>query len=644
MKKSLAILWFTGGFAAWAIGQQPPPRITSPASPLATGPIPAPVPPPIRPTENGDAAPVVTASATEPTARSIQSILLRAKNELNPNTLPKVDVSKSELQFAIYELENFVGLGTSNGQAWNTFLRLDELREELEEERPDVNLLMDLEMNMRQNYLGLEYQQFIKLRDKLNQYIRALRYGSDPEKFFTFLEKKIDAVVVDLNEPEEGSGLARSNNIGVVTNYLHESGQTPWAISQVRSHYNTPNIQVYARETLLNRLLMRQVAEPNPVDECILGTRILGRACMAGVVSADVVPMLNGVSMRLNLSGTMTSQNKGYNRGVVFNTTGTSPVFATKQIFITPSGISSAPASASTNLQSEIQSIEHRLRIVRRIAKKKAAQQKPQADLIAQGRLQSKVQTQYDQQVNEQLAQASGQLSTLQAAGQRPEIRRIGLPRPTLAIHSTDSTVNGQVVQAAAHQLTTTSQCTISQPASSEIVVEAHQSAAINALDILMGGRTIRSENIDEYVQQITGQVSEEVKREAAGEPWTLTFASFRPIEVELDNDQVKLILRVTKMTRRAQVLNDSLTITVTYQPSYRDGVLTMTRVGDIDISGRGTRATALRAFLKRKLEETFKEQVATKRLDLKQQFPNAPELVINSIKIDGGWVQVGMR
>lgn len=639
--------------ACFVCGQQPE-VIQSQARPLPaptirTVPVPAPIVranaqnSSVQGTEDNS---VLTASATEPAARSLQNILIQAKQGLDENAFPNPEVSKSELEFALYELENFVGIGTDNGQAWNRFLRLDELRDELQKKKPSESALVDLEMNMRQNYLGLEYSQFTKLRDKLNQYFRALRYGSSPDRSISSLDKLMSQLVDELNSPSEGSGLERSSKVGTMVNYLHESGQVPWAVSQLRREFSTPNIQVYAQESLVNRLLMRPVTQPSPVDECILGTRILGRACLQGSVSADLVPMTGGVSLRLNMSASMTSQNKGYNRGVVFNTTGSSPIFASKQIYVTPNGVSSSPATATTNLQSQIDSIEHRLRIVRRIAKKKAAEQKPQADAIAQGRLQNKVQTQYDEQVTTQLSQASGQLSTLRQT-QRPEFARVGLAKPSFAVYSTDSTVNGNLTQAASYQLAATSNCPIAKPSSSEVVVEGHQSAVINALDSLLGGRTIRSENLDEFAQQILGEVPEEISKEANGEAWSITFAKFHPVEIEFDDDQIKVNIRILKLTRGEQSLNDPASISLTYNPSYSDGVLKLRREADIEIEflrNSGLEATVLRSFLKLKMESTFKEEIVTKRIDLAKQLPNAPKLEINSLKIDNGWVQVGLR
>lgn len=91
-------------------------------------------------------------------------------------------------------------------------------------------------------------------------------------------------------------------------------------------------------ESFVNRAIGRPVNQPNPVDECVLGTRVLGNSFISGSVFADLVPFDNGVSVRLTLSGNFSSDNIGYNRGVKVYTKGYSPIYASKIISITPTG------------------------------------------------------------------------------------------------------------------------------------------------------------------------------------------------------------------------------------------------------------------------------------------------------------------
>jgi hypothetical protein len=538
-----------------------------------------------------------------------------------------------------------VDLSTARGQAWSKFLQLEKIKNELDKEQPDLAMLVDLHMNMKQNYLGLEYAPFVNVRDDLADVARALRYGYDPDRIVAQLGDKLQQLYDNLNEPLGDT--ERSYSVGLIANYLNEAGQAPEAIAEIHQLFSKPNVQLYARESVLNRWLARPVAQPSPVNECILGTRVIGQACLSGNVSADVTPMNGGVALNLNLSATMNSDNRGYNRGVVLLSSGSSPVFASKHIVITPQGASASPAFVSTDLSTSIYSIQHRSKLVRRIATKKAAEQKAQAESIAEGRMQRKLRTGYDEQVDQQLAEANVKFATLQR-DPPPELPRLGLSRPKWGIHSTSSTVHGEVIQAAAFQLSTQAACSMPKPATSEIVVEAHQSAIMNALDVVVGDRTIRSADLDDYARQATGEVPEDLQKEADGESWSITMATYRPVEIEFDDNLVKFRLRITRMTRGDQSLDDAALITAVYAPSYADGVVTLDRQGDVEINfpraSRGLRAVTLRSFLKGKFDAFFKEQIVTKPIDLSKSFPNAPNLDVDSIQLDDGWVQVGMR
>jgi hypothetical protein len=590
-------------------------------------------------------AEAVSAAAVDPVSRQLQNIVLQAIDSLDPSRLPNLEKAKQQLSGAVDRLENYLNPGIANGQAWSDFLKLETLKQELQSERPNLATLVDLELNMRQNYVGLEYAPYREVQQGLANMIRAIRYGGAPEQTVEQMELKLRQLLQTLEEPVTGAATDRSFAVGLITNYLHEMNQAPAALAQIQQQFAQPNIQAFADEQFINRLLMRPVAEPNRVNECLLGTRVVGNACLNGLVSADLLPMVGGVSLQLNLNGSVSTTSNGYNRGVVFGTSAFSPVHASKTIFVSQNGISSSPANVATNLQTSIHSIDHRLRIVRKIAGRKAAEQKPLADSIAQGRLQNRIRSQYELQVEQQLATARVRLAGVQNQTP-PELTRLGIPLPSYSYHSDNLAVYGQVKQAAPFQLAAHQACTIPRPVDSHMIVEAHQSALVNALDLVLGDRTIRSADLDDYARQATGKVPEEVQREADGEPWSITLATFRPVEIELDDSTVKIKLRITRMTRGSQALDDGAFITAAYTPKYEQGVLTLTRIADVDISfaraARGVRVVTLRSFLKGKFDLFFKEQIATERLDVPSRFPNLPKLDLSVLTIDDGWLQLG--
>ncbi len=450
-----------------------------------------------KPKAKSDAKKPVQAAAADPISRDLQNIAIQARTQLNKDQLPKVASTKQDLIAALDGLERFLGTNPTHVAQWKKFLRLDKVREEVNAEKPNTAVLIDLETSMRQNYLGLEYPQYTKLREGLMHFHRALRFGAAPEQTIKAIDARLEKLVEALNEPLE-SETERSEVVGVIANYLDLTGQAPLALSAIRAKYSRPNVQAYVQESFITRILERPVAQPTAVNECLLGTRVVGSASLNGGVFADLMPSSNGVSLCLSLNANMSTNSNGYNRGVVIRSTGASPVQASKQIFVTPTGISSTPAAVATNLQTQINSIEHRSRIVRRIAQRKAAETQPQANVIAEGRLQDRVRTQFDQQVEEQLGQARVQLTNFQNQSRsRPELVRIGMPMPTYSYNSTSTAIYGLLTQRTNSQLAALKPSDLPKAFDAPVVIEAHQSAVMNAIDVFLSGRTIRNYDLD---------------------------------------------------------------------------------------------------------------------------------------------------
>ena len=591
----------------------------------------------------------VKASATDPISRELQNIALQARKQLDKDKLPKIKTAKRELLTALDNLEKFLSTNPTQVDRWKKFLRLDNIREEATAEKPNTALLIDIETSMRQNYRGLEYPQYTKVRESLTQFHRALRFSTSPEQTIKAIDVRLEKLVETLNEPIE-SETERSEAVGVIANYLDLTSQAPNSLAAFRAKYSQPNVQAYVRESFVTRTLVRPVAQPTAVNECLLGTRVVGSASLNGNVSADLLPSNNGVSLGLNLNANMSTNSTGYNRGVVIRSTGASPILASKQIFVTPSGISSTAASVATNLQTQINSIEHRSRIVRRIAKRKAAETQPQANVIAEGRLQDRVRTQFDQQVEEQLGQARVQFANFQRQSQsRPELARIGMPMPTYTYNSSTSAIHGLLMQRTKSQLAALKPSDLPKASDAQVIIEAHQSAMMNAIDVFLGGRTLRNNDLDDLVKQFGGKVTPELQKEADADPWSITFAAFHPVQIDLNDGLVKLTLRIGQMTRGEQVLKQDASVTAVYRPTVYNGYFRMDRESEVKIEFFGKisniAAVSMRAFLKGKFEDTFKPLLVNAPITLPApKQANVPQVQISNLQLDNGWAQISLR
>ncbi|MGN6134104.1 MAG: hypothetical protein ACTHOU_06355 [Aureliella sp.] len=570
----------------------------------------------------------------------------RARTQLSGEQLPNPVEARKRLVAQMQAFEAYLG-GTKspNAQAWFKFLNWDVLLKELVATDPDLRALTDVEMRYRQNILGLEYAPFRAMRYAIHDFINAQRFGREPDATLKALDAQLQKLTELTTPDSQASQLQQARDLGLIAGYLAASQQAPELVEQMRGYFDQPNVRIVANESFVNRAIGRPINQPAPVDECILGTHVLGTSMVTGNLMAQLAPRQNGVSVYLCLGANFSSNNIGYNRGVKVYTTGYSPVQATKLITITPEGTFSEPAVASTSLQTQIHCIEHHSRLVRRIASRKADQQKPEADAIGQYRLQNRLRERFNTEIEQQLAESGGGLSMLK--DDRVEMLRLGLPKPVWAIQSTDAQILANFKEADAAQLAAPGPSNLANPGS-DVVAEVHQSLPINVAAAVLGGRTIHSWEMDDLVQQFTGTVSAELKEESEGEPWSLTFADHHPVEVEFADGMATVALRISKMTRGDQELNQPATVTAKYVPEIADGTIVFQRQGDVDLdfvrAPSGIRAVTLRSFLKGKFDRFFRERSQPQKVVLGERMPNMPPLVLSSVVLANGWAQVSLR
>ncbi len=570
----------------------------------------------------------------------------RAKASLSKANLPDRDAAKARLVEEIQRFSKYLGSAESRiAQGWYTYLDWDILLKELLKKEPDLRTMTDIKMNFCQNVRGLEYQPYYDMRRALSDYIDAERFSKDPETTLKFLNGQLDKLGEIADGASAPSDLEAARDFSLVVSNLKASNQASELVSLMRSIYSQPNVRVIASESFVNRRLARPVSQPNPVDECVLGTRVIGNSYISGNVFADLVPQHNGISMRLCMNANFSSNNIGYNRGVKVYTTGSAPISASKLITVTPTGTFTQPAVASAQLNTQINGIEHRLRIVRRIASRKAAEQKPEANAIGEHRLQTRLATQFNKQVEDQLRSNNTNLGILNR--EFVELQRIGITKPTTSIYSTDTSVHVDALQAEPNQFAAPSG-PFSSPMS-DAVAQVHQSLAINLASAFLSGRTLKNSDLDNFYTQFTGkEPPEELKKESEGEAWSLSFADHQPVEVEFTNGELHVHLRISKMTRGDQELSQPATVTAIYRSQIADGQIKFVRQGDVELSfvraPSGFRAVALRSFLKGKFDRFFREESEYRSLTFGGRTPNIPQLTVQQVAFENGWATLTIR
>lgn len=575
--------------------------------------------------------------------------IANAQLALDASRFPSIETSRSKLELAMRNLENFLATSPAHQADWLNFLTWNQLNEELRKANPDQFALTQIEKTFRQNYLGLEMKQFTDVRDALKNYVQALRFGSDSAKSIEILNNRLKKLSEEIQTPGYEKNFSSIRDIGLTLAYLTQARQSPLLVSAVRSNFSKANARVLVSSEFVHRKFGRPVNEANPVDEVILGTQLYGQSFLRGWVIPQLLDSSTNAAIRLNLSGDFTSQNIGYNRSVKLHTQGFAQVAASETIAITENGLVQLnDTGVDADLTSQIDSIEAKLKIVRRIASRQAAKQKPLADAIGEGRLENRIRDQFHSQLSQQLSQANAKLKTPDL----PVLNRLGLIRPKRTTWSSPNFLAMLWKLQDADQLAAPTSCPlVVQP--SGITVQLHESVITNLTDPVLSGRVIKSTEMDAMAEQFGGVLGTKKNPANTEEPWSITMENYHPVEVELDNSLITFRIRTTKLTkldRSNQELEQPASVEASYAVQLINGAIQLERQGDVKInfSGRqqgGVRATSLRSFLRKRFDEVFKQQLLDSPIRVLDNLPEELRgLELASIDIDDGWIQANLR
>jgi hypothetical protein len=348
---------------------------------------------------------------------------------------------------------------------------------------------------------------------------------------------------------------------------------------------------------------------------------------------------------------------------VQLQTVGYGQVYASREVLINEQGVSLQPVAVQATLGTEIQSIEHRLRIVRRIAQKKAAQQKPQADAIALGKLQSRVAEQFSSETNQaQTIKPPDPMAKL-----RPWLGRLDLTEPTRMWGSTDTSLFIQSKLARPDQLASP----IAAPpatGSFKIAVQVHESLVDNVFSPVLAGRTINQSQIDKILQDVRGRATvmstrssgvslvstKALQTDDSDEPFEIDFSRFRPVIFEARDNQLTIGIRGTRFAKGSRELSRAMEITAKYVPALdSSGHALLLRTGDIDVSfpGRGRLTisqTAIRTTIEKSFADVFPAVIGDQPIrvppTVQMDALRGQTLYPSQIAMQNGWFSIGVQ
>ena len=121
------------------------------------------------------------------------------------------------------------------------------------------------------------------------------------------------------------------------------------------------------------------------------------------------------------------------------------------------------------------------------------------------------------------------------------------------------------------------------------------------------GGVTMADEEVAEMMKNLTGTVPEDLAVGEDADPWSITFASERPIRTQLDDSTVVLSMRGKRFTRGSTQLKRTIEMSATYQLEETLEEFKLIRQGDVRAELPGAKRlsasqVATKAFMRKKV------------------------------------------
>ncbi len=534
---------------------------------------------------------------------------------------------------------------------------------------------------------GLELDAMTALRQHTDNLLASLRFEDDSASI-KLVEQQTDGLTKRLREADPIPNAEDTAAIGAIVTLLDQSRQVPGLVSQVRAAFSQPNFVLTVDGQVIEQAVRRPIDQDREVRDCILGTTVIGRGRLQGMVEGQLMPSRGRVQIDLNLIGQFHSDTIGYNGPVRLPTIGRGQATANRSIWIDEQGVLLSPTVSSACVDSTITSIQHPLRLVRHIAAKQIAQKEPQAERIAGERLRSQVARDFDKQTSA-VADSRGQAVEIneRLGTARGMLTRFDLSEPTRVIGSTRTTVYLEATQREANQLSacnpppdlTLLRAQGLRPAAGpgsdpSATIQVHESLVDNVATRMLAGRTLTGGEIDELLA-LTGRSrpadSDAMADEGAGEgsgdelqepaatdesedSFEIDFSTFRPIICELRDQNVRIGLRGTRFKQGERELTRALEISSTYQPTRTEqGELLLLRSGDVAVDFPGARRlTVQQVAVRRSIQRAFAGRFPETLLDrpltapANWQSPAVRGRIFKPALIDArdGWLSIGVR
>ena len=585
-----------------------------------------------------------------------------------------LDLNSSDGELAAQIL---IGNGPSEDQSEETLEELEKQKKLLEAKKktlrdrrkkirtadlPRLRERIKTLRQLRRYELGFkEYSQkygdpyFVIAGKSIVEFSRSFLHGTSGNLQEEMLSRltEVDKYLTEINDP--ALARAASGKLGDSLRWLDAAGQCPALVTAIRSRYSFPNAYFSIHGSLINELAGQTITDRAPIRQNSLGRLVRGCSETNGKVSVQLIDDPNQIRAQLRLDATVASGVYIQQGKIQVFTDSYGTLAANREVYVGLGGLHWSDVGIAANFQSVLAGTNSKLSLVNRIVENAFDKSKSKADELTQRQAEEQGREEFNEQTLKPLEEANDQLLKLQETALDNAYRL-----PAVHFNSTSERVNVVIKEE--------TESTLAAPNSpadfgvnAQIQFRVHDTLASNSLDPMFSNKTFTNEELADEIIAITGEAPPGLTGEDEdGEPvdeFSITFARVRPIEVQFEDQKIRVVVSGQKFAQGGQKIDAGMKIIITFKVHNDDGQLKFGRDGDVEFELLDPERTtpALIAF-RRLLDENLnknmdKDDTETELPDNLIPIEQVPELADSPIakklrlvqfRSDQGWLYLG--
>lgn len=595
----------------------------------------------------------VWAQTDDPFMDRLVNEIQQASESLDPNKVRDPSPLKQQAILSIQELDAFLVNTTSesNRQAWLKYFDFDPMLDAIETDASNSKLRVEARKvhdRLIGFYPGLEFPKVRAVRDAVGELHKSLLFYGIRERIMPGIAKKVSALAETYQEIDGVPSVEDFEATNEVLWLLNNTNQDLPMQKTLRQMFSQTNVKVWVNEPIVQTVAHQRIDQCEPVKDCILGTSISGNACTVGNVNVDLVPADGFVRLRIDMTGHINSRNIGFNKPVRLVTSAQSNFYVTRVLNASESGVSLEPIHAQASLNSSIHSIQHRFRIVRRIAWKKALESKPRADRIAADHLRQRIEEEFATKTQEAVAFTLPDISKKIL----PFLMRFDFPEPPRFLSSTDTAIQLRSLVARGEQLA----APISPPSivgSYDGAIQIHESVVNNTVGRFLAGRIVTQRELNKLTEKLGQGRVESVKKDANEDkknPLKIEFDRYRPVIFEARDGAIRVGIRAVFAQGKRR---PKIELSAVYRPVRTvEGFVVLHRDGDLKIDFLSKISQTIKAGMRNTVREKITNPFPEWLLDQPFQIPSDAKIKavagrtyrLRSILAEDGWITATLQ